>query len=57
LAGLPVVTTVPVPVLIVLQPKPTPGFQIKAFRVPLHAGMGSPDGVVAVAAPRTVLAT
>ena len=49
--------TVPDPdVLIVLHPNPVPGVQIRAFVEPSQDGSAKPDGVVAVRAPRTVLA-
>jgi hypothetical protein len=41
---------------IVLQPNPVPDVQISAFDAPEHDGSARADGVVAVSAPRTVLA-
>jgi hypothetical protein len=55
LVGVPVFETLP-PLEIVLQPKPVPEVQIKAFVAPEHDGTARPEGVVAVNAPRTVLA-
>jgi hypothetical protein len=40
----------------VLQPKPVPLVQIRALDAPLQEGTASPEGVVAVSAPRRVLA-
>lgn len=40
----------------VLQPKPVPVVQIRAFVAPEQDGIANPDGVVAVNAPRTVFA-
>ena len=44
------------PAEIVLHPNPVPLVQIKAFVAPEQDGIAKPDGVVAVSAPRTVLA-
>ena len=40
----------------VLQPNPVPEVHVNAFVAPEHEGTASPEGVVAVNAPRTVLA-
>ena len=49
--------TVPLPpLLIVLQPNPVPEVQVRAFAAPEQLGTASGEGVVAVSAPRTVLA-
>jgi hypothetical protein len=48
--------TLPVPPLIVLQPNPVPVVHVRALEAPEQPGSASPDGVVAVRAPRTVLA-
>src|ERR1700677_2967599 len=40
----------------VLQPNPVPDVQISAFVAPEQDGKANPDGVVAVSAPKTVLA-
>ena len=41
---------------IVLHPNPVPLVQVRAFVAPEHDGKAKPEGVVAVKAPRTVLA-
>lgn len=44
------------PAVIVLQPNPVPVVHVSAFDAPLHEGTARSLGVVAVTAPRTVLA-
>lgn len=47
---------IPVPLVIVLHPNPVPVVHIRAFDAPEQDGRASPDGAVAVSAPRTVFA-
>ena len=42
--------------LIVLHPKPVPDVHVRALDAPEQEGTANPEGVVAVKAPRTVLA-
>lgn len=55
LVGVPELDTLP-PAAMVLQPNPVPLVQISALVAPEHDGSARPEGVVAVSAPRTVLA-
>ena len=48
--------TVPEPPDMVLQPKPVPDVHVSALDAPEQEGTANPEGVVAVKAPRTVLA-
>lgn len=48
--------TVPLPLEIVLQPNPVPVVQVRALDADEQEGSERPEGVVAVKAPRTVLA-
>jgi hypothetical protein len=44
------------PALMLLHPKPVPEVHVSALVTPEQEGTARPDGVVAVSAPRTVLA-